>query len=232
MHIPDQLVVFVMRFASWFVLVPFIVSVFWWFRKTEKRYEQKMIAAYILLAVLGEIISRTIGAYRLNNLPVLHVYTLMQFLLVALLYRPFMMKPVTPSVWSIVTIVFLLGSIINSLFVQSIWSFNGFARAAESFIIVLFAIWYFRKLLFSDAAAVPLQEVPMFWISTALLFYFSGCFFVFLLSGYVLDISSKVFSISWAFHDLILIIHYIFITAALWPTRQPTPSMSPFSQAR
>jgi hypothetical protein len=232
MHIPENIVRFVMQSATWFVLVPVLAVLIWWLKSPVKRFEQKMIALYIMLAFITEIFAKIIGAIHLNNLPVLHVYTLLQFLIVAWLYKPFMSGRIMPIIWLVFTVAFLIGSIINSLFIQSVWVFNGYARASESLIIVLFVLWYFRKLLFSEEAVKPLQDIPMFWISTGMLFYFSACFFVFLLSGDVYIINSKVFAISWAFHDLILIIHYIFITAALWPTRQPTPSMSPFSQAR
>ncbi|MGL5888709.1 MAG: hypothetical protein ACRC3B_02420 [Bacteroidia bacterium] len=232
MHIPESLVRLVMNSATWSVLVPVFAILFWWIKSPVKLYEQKIIAAYILLAVATEIIAKAVGRIFLNNLPVLHVYTLLQFLIVAWLYKPIMNGKIMSKIWLVLTVAFLAGSIINSLFIQSVWKFNGYARASESLIIVLFVLWYFRKLLFSEDAIKPLQDIPMFWISTGMLFYFSACFFVFLLSGDVYIINSKVFAISWAFHDLILIIHYIFITAALWPTRQPTPSMSPFSQAR
>ncbi|MCU0432365.1 MAG: hypothetical protein MUC87_02795 [Bacteroidia bacterium] len=232
MHIPDELVRLTMKSATWFVLVPFFTAIYAWFVKREMLPEQKMISAYIFLAVLTEIAADIMHKINPeNNLPILHVYTLLQFLLIALLFRKFMQKPHQIQIWWVVTIVFLSGSIINSLFIQTIWKFNGYARAAESLIIVLFVVAYFFKLLFSEEAKMPLYGIPMFWISTALLFYFSACFFVFLLSGDVLIINSKVFTISWAFHDLILIIHYIFITAALWPTRQPTLYMSRSSQA-
>jgi hypothetical protein len=232
MHIPESIVRFIMQSATWFVLVPFLVVLIWWFRSPTKLKEQKIIALYILLALITEIFAKVIGAIHLNNLPVLHVYTLLQFLIVAWLYKPVMSGEIMSKIWGVFTVAFLSGSIINSLFIQSVWEFNGYARAAESLIIVLFILWYFRKLLFSEDAVKPLQDIPMFWISTGMFFYFSACFFVFLLSGDVYIINSKVFAISWAFHDLILIIHYIFIIAALWPTRQPTPSMSLFSQAR
>jgi hypothetical protein len=232
MRIPDHIVSFVMEIASWFVYVPFIMVIYRWIKGPELSFESKVISGYIFLAVITEIAASLMGVFVPNNLPVLHVYTLLQFLIVAWLYKPIMTGRIMSLVWGLFTVAFLLASIYNSLFIQSVWEFNGYARAAESLIIVLFVLWYFRKLLFSEDAVKPLQDIPMFWISTGMFFYFSACFFVFLLSGDVYIINSKVFAISWAFHDLILIIHYIFITAALWPTRQPTPSMSPFSQAR
>lgn len=232
MYIPDHIVAFIMEIAAWFVLVPFVVSLIWWFRTPVKLFEQKAIFFYILLALLTEIIAEVIGSIHLNNLPVLHVYTLLQFLAVAFLFKPIMNGRLMSNLWLTVTISFTAGSIYNSLFLQSIWEFNGYVRAAESLIIVLFVLWYFRTLLFTDDAVKPLQDIPMFWISTGMLFYFSACFFVFLLSGDVIILNSKVFAISWAFHDLILIIQYIFLTAALWPTRQPIPSTSLSLQAR
>ncbi|MCA6363096.1 MAG: hypothetical protein IM638_08650 [Bacteroidetes bacterium] len=232
MYIPDELVRFIMELAAWFVLVPFVTAIYVWGVKRDMRIEQKMIAAYIFLAVLTEIAAGIMHEINPeNNLPILHIYTLLQFLLIALLFRQFIRKKIHHQIWLTVTLLFLCGSIINSLFIQSIWMFNGYARAAESLIIVLFVIGYFYRLLFNEEAKTPLYSIPMFWISTALMFYFSACFFVFLMSGDVLIMSSKVFTISWAFHDLILIIHYIFLTAALWPTRQPTPFTSPSLRA-
>lgn len=226
MHIPDELVRLTMKSGTWFVLVPLLAAVYAWLVNKGLKREQKMIAAYIILAAITELAAFIMGRIYTSNLPILHVYTLLQFLLVALLFRQFIRQKLHHQIWLTVTILFLCGSIINSLFIQSIWKFNGYARAAESLIVVLFVIGYFYRLLFTEEAKTPLYGIPMFWISTGLMFYFSACFFVFLMSGDVLIMSSKVFTISWAFHDLILIIHYIFLTAALWPTRQPTPYTS------
>lgn len=231
MVISDSIVRLTAEVAVWSVLIPVLVSGVWLFRNPRGVRELKLVAGYILFAGAIEFAAMLMGRYRLNNLPLLHLYTLVQFLLVALLYKPFLIHPITPRIWLLVVVVFGIGCIYNSLFIQTIWEFNGYARAAESLIIVSFVLWYFRQLLFTDQPVAPLHDIPMFWISTGMLFYFSACFFVFLLSSDVLLLSSDVFRVSWAFHDLMLMIHYLFITIALWPTRQQKQFTSPSLQA-
>lgn len=228
MYFPDQIVRMVAEIAVWFVFVPFALVIFRFLKQKSSPMlrEQKILSLYLVLAVVTELTAKVLGDNGLSNLPVLHIYTIVQFFLVALFYKPDRVSQTQYPLWISVVILFISSSIINSLYIQSVWEFNGYALAAKGLIIVLFSITYFGKLLFGGKAAVPLQEIPMFWISTGMLFYFSACFFVFLLSGDVLLFSSDVFRVSWAFHDIMLIIHYLFLIVALWPTRQPTPYTS------
>jgi hypothetical protein len=233
MYFPDQIVRIVAEIAVWFVFVPFILVLYRLFyqKRSPMLREQKILSGYLILAVVTELIAKILGDNGLSNLPVLHIYTIVQFFLVALFYQPDKRAESHYYIWLSIVVLFISASIINSLYVQSIWVFNGYALATKGLIIVLFAIIYFGRLLFGGKTAVPLLEVPMFWISTGMLFYFSACFFVFLLSGDVLLFSSDVFRVSWAFHDIMLIVHYLFLIVALWPTRQPTPYTSPSLRA-
>lgn len=211
--------------ASVFVLLPLAVGL-GVFRVLDRR--MKIVLVYLAISAAIELFLfiMTTQRVRFNNLPLLHVYTVVQFVLFALLYRDVLRQMFPRYVWDVTVIAFIVFAVVNAWLWQPLTGFNGYARAAESVLLISMALCSAFYLLFREKQLRPLGEMPMFWINAAVLFYFPASFFVFLLSNDVLVLSSKVFRISWAFHALFLMLHYLFLTIALWSRHRQTKSMS------
>jgi hypothetical protein len=227
----DNLIRWSVNAASFSVLLPFIVALSL-YRVLDRR--MKIVLIYLVISAAIELFLyiMTTQRVRFNNLPLLHVYTVIQFVLLAMLYRDVVQQMFPKYVWETTVIAFIVFAAVNAWLWQPLTGFNGYARAAESVLLISMAMCSAFYLMFREKQLRPLGEMPMFWVNAAILFYFPASFFVFLLSNDVLVLSSKVFRISWAFHALFLILHYLFLTIALWSQHRQMKSMSLSSAER
>lgn len=151
-----------------------------------------------------------------TNLPGLHLFTLLQTLLILWVYRDFMRTRAQKWVLPLLAIGFSLFAIVNAVWIDGIWKLNPHARAIQSLLILSIIFSYFFALL-RNTHFVRLEKEPLFWISAGLIIYFSGSFFIFLASNYFLTSPDLLRSI-YGIHSVLNIIANLFYAAALWVT--------------
>lgn len=174
---------------------------------------------YLLLAtVLVEVAARVLIVYKQPNLPLLHIYTPLQFALIAWVYQLYLHKIYPRYLIPIVILIFSAYSLINSLFIQSIFTFNTYARAIENILLIILALSYFYKML-RELKVKYLEKHPMFWINSGVLIYFSGSLFIFIFSNYILP-SQSLSQFFWIIHAFLNIFINIFYAIGLWLSRE------------
>jgi len=76
----------------------------------------------------------------------------------------------------------------------------------------------FNKILVELDTRYPTKQ-PAFWISTGILFYFSGNLVVFILSNYISN-DNHLLTVAWGIHAVLMAILNSFIAVGLWQTRR------------
>jgi hypothetical protein len=173
--------------------------------------------AYLILAVLvwlGTIISllaRFIGGVlHQPNLYLLHFYTIADFILLSLIF-----KPVLPGYLSRFLLYgFPVFAAINSIFFEQLKTENVLNRSISALILMFYALSFFTKTL-REMKILKLEQEPLFWISIGVLFYNAASFFIFLFSHYITVIPNLWYTY-FGIHAIFSIILYIFYTIALW----------------
>ncbi|MEL6274231.1 MAG: hypothetical protein AAFU03_03855 [Bacteroidota bacterium] len=179
-----------------------------------------------------------------NNLPGLHLFTLLQFLLILWVYQDFLDKKLSSRGRWFLGFSFIVFAIINAVWIDGIWKLNPHARAVQSLILLGIIFTYLFNLLqkaggddaFSHSTttygrtvitvnkpndftknekAVQLEKLPLFWVSAGLLIYFSGSFFIFLAGNYFLPERQTLMAI-YGIHSILNILANIFYGIALW----------------
>ncbi|MEL6867188.1 MAG: hypothetical protein AAFP19_22375 [Bacteroidota bacterium] len=183
--------------------------------KKQASREQIILGVLLLCSIVTEGLSIYMGQYLgLNNLPLLHLFTVVQFFLLAMIYRGNLHPYITNRQIDFLIIGFAVFAIFNSILNESIFQFNPVARAVKSLIVIAFVLTYFYKLL-QELKIRRLESLPLFWISTGLLIYFSSNLFVFIFSNYILPSSYLTFTF-WGIHAVMSILINLFYTLALW----------------
>jgi hypothetical protein len=205
-------------YSSYVVLLPLLVAVVRYRRLTPAL---KMIGAYVLLGTFVQGIAAIMSANRQNNLPVLHVYTILEFTCFIWFYRLLEENFIKNKVFLGLVIGFPVLAILNALFLQSIFEFNTYARSLEGILLITLALrWYYRAL--EELKIRRLQDDAVFWINTAILLYFSGSVILFGVSNYTLSFQKSLKVYIWSFHALFSTLLYLFITAGLWKQQTTT----------
>lgn len=113
-------------------------------------------------------------------------------------------------------VVFAGYDILSFLFGHSFLIFNQTSNSLGSILIIVCSLLYFRVLFLSDTV-VNYFRLPMFWIATGLLFYFTGNFAYLSLVGYIVqhNLDKGGYFYAYAMTALNFILYGLFITGFL-----------------
>jgi hypothetical protein len=175
------------------------------------------VAVLVICELFIEVLSRIVAAWQGTNLFILSIDTLLEFTLLAWVYRR-ALAPSTTSRWlGAVVVVFALGSLLTYLQPASFIRFNTLQRFVESLLVLSLTIQYFIKVI-RELVIIRLERDPMFWVSVGLLVYFSSNVFIFISSNYVVQRSEALSMKLWIIHAILYMVLNSFYAVALWIT--------------
>ncbi|WP_271765526.1 hypothetical protein [Aquimarina algiphila] len=206
--------------ASILLLAPLVVSIF---KFRVFNYLQKRLFSLVILTCLVEIVSWILWYKKINNLPVYHFYTIIEFLLIVNIYKNELNKVFAKHFFVFLSICFTVFAIINTLFFQSLKTFNSNVTTVMGLIVIFFALSYFYALL-KEVKYRTLESNPMFWINSGFLIYFSSNLILFYMNNTLFKGVTEASLILWGLHAIVNIVLTIFYTIALWvnPKKQNT----------
>ncbi|MCK8522067.1 hypothetical protein M0D21_10840 [Aquimarina sp. D1M17] len=198
--------------SSFIALLPLLVAAFKF--KSLNNVQQKLL--YILIVILiVESISTILWYQKINNLPVYHFYTVIEFLLIMNIYVGELSQVYSKQLFVYLSIIFTVFAVINTIFFQNLFTFNSNVTTALGVIVVLFALSYFYKLL-KEVKYSSLETNPMFWINSGFLIYFSSNLMLFFINNNLFKESTEASYLVWGLHAVVNIILIIFYTIAVW----------------
>lgn len=203
------------KLAAASIFIPFIIVLR---KKSQLEYPMTFLAYLIYFMAITEVIAEILWWSSTNNLPLLHLYIIVEFALLGWMYHLYLYKLLGRYLIPLIIVAFCTFSIINSLFIQSIFTFNTYARAIENLLLILLSLAYFYKML-KELKVKYLEKDPMFWINSGILVYFSGNLFIFIFSNYILPHKS-LNMLFWSIHATLNLFIYTFYAIGLWLSRQ------------
>lgn len=172
----------------------------------------RLIWGYLLAGGLINLAAICLAAQQRNNLPLLHLYTAVEFVLLSQFYRLVLTGRMVRLGMLVGCILFPLVCLLNALFVQEAYTFNSYTRSVEAILLIAYALICLNRLV-EQAGAIRLQALPLFWIDLGLLFYFSGSLLLFLFHVFLM--ASNWASIwAWRLHGCLVLIMYTCFTIA------------------
>ena len=209
-------------FALWIIRLasvpPLALTVYTIFVYKRLSPELKTFALFIFLSGLIEAISKALWFYSLNNMPLLHVYVAVGFLLLGLFYKKVLEGFIDSMVMWIVIIGFLVFTTINSLFVQTIFTFNSYALTVESILIAIFSLSTYMLML-NDIVRKNRQHLvkSLNWINSGLFIYYASSLVIFFYSDLIEKAFSRIFNLqTWILHSFFSTVMYCCFFIGLW----------------
>ena len=153
-----------------------------------------------------------------NNLPALHIYTLLEFVCWSGVYRAFFhdkqqwRRWFWPWVVSISTVL-----IINSLFFEPLSGFNSHAKALVHAILVGYAVYYFFDAFGKTDFSRPVH-LGFSLINFAVILYYSGSLFIFTFSKLLQSqgASTSTQMGFWVLNALLNVVFQVLILISIW----------------
>ena len=204
-----------------FFFIPLIVGLSRWRRLSAR---QNVLVGYIGFVILFSIAAEFVGRYYGNNLLLYHIYTFVEFSLLLYLFRSEKGR----------SLVFLLSAI--PVIGAGLWSimtrpfeFPDLFRTAESLVLIGFSLMFFYNAL-RHPDVQRIERTFIFWISGAVLLYFTGTLLLDIFSNYIASKSDQVYFTVWTIHTIFNMILYALYAVALLCT-DPIPPLSQSSSS-
>ncbi len=193
------------------IVIPIIPAILKYRRLSP---ELKIITWYLFFAAVASIINSLLGLNNINNMPVMHIYTLIEFILLSVFYRKILDSTRTGKYVYALIPVFIILCIVNVFFFQNIHTYNTYTKSIEAVIIIFFAVAYFKKIL-DKIGPDESRSNLIVYLNSGLLLYFSGSFALFTISNLIVE-NRPFFLVMWSIHATFLLLLYILIAIALW----------------
>ncbi len=170
-------------------------------------------------SVFTQVLSYILWKQSKNNYPLLHIYTLVEYLVLLRFYYSILHSFLPKAVFVLLATMVPVFFVIDSFFLESIYLYNSYSRSIEALIFIFLAMSWYVKLVSEDPKE-PALLVPVKFINSALFIYFSGSITLF---SFANSISGRIaaFNLSiWTLHTLLAVSLYVLITLGLWKYRK------------
>lgn len=143
------------------------------YRRLQPRWLQLFL--YFLFLTLLESLGSYLYAYfwKQSNHFIENIYTLISFSFYFFLFYKTMEAKKYKIIITTFLAIFLLCAFLDLVFINGFYYFNTYSSSVGSILIILSCLIYFTHLFTSDRL-LNYFRTPMFWISTGLLFFFTG----------------------------------------------------------
>lgn len=202
--------------------------VFWvqsWFRLPVLfKYFASLLSFSFLIQLLAHIIwFQHETNKQANNLYLLHFYTLIEFILISMIYREVFKQNQFLSKYFVLFIGLISGFIIaNSIFLQPITVFNSNAKTLTQSIFIAYAVTLFIQDMYNTGNSYsPILKT----INSAILLYYAGSLFIFMFGNvfFQLDEFHRIF---WVANAILYLIFQLLVFTAIWQFRQTKSTYS------
>jgi hypothetical protein len=177
-----------------------------------KDQPSKTILLYLLFAGVTDVVERILGTHHINNLPLLHFYTIVEYLFILRYFQLILNDQKTSKLITLMLILFPVFSILDFIFIQDIHQYNSYPRPIAAIIIIMLCMYYFFR--YNDIEVKrPWSAVYLNWITFGLLIYFCSSLLYFAFINVIYHLSLSAYFIFGAIHATLVLLMYLLFTA-------------------
>lgn len=197
-----------------FSFLPFISGTVF-FRKLN--ISHRFLYFFAVTGVVTEIIAQYLRSYTEvnNNMPLGHTYITLSFIFIAMFYFYELKGHINKRIIPGIIIVFVIFSIINIFYFQSYYDYPSATGATSALILVVFSILLFSSIM-AEGKIKHLSHSSLIWINTAVLIYYAGNFFFYILFNLILNHSTDFINKTLNFFKILYAIFYCLLAVGFW----------------
>jgi hypothetical protein len=179
--------------------------------------ELKVFSWFVFLSGLIQFVSLAFWYAGKNNMPLLHFYVAAGFTSLAMFYKTILKGFINAKIIWCITILFLLFTSINTIFIQSIYAFNSYALTVESVLVIILALFTFIFFLNDIVKETGIRDIKSLnWINYGLFIYYSSCLLIFYSGAIISQFSTNLNQYTWIYHSFFSIVMYTCFLVGLW----------------
>jgi hypothetical protein len=138
----------------------------------------------------------------IRNLPLFHIFAAVNLFFLSAVYYYTLHGSLARQAVKIAAGLGLLLVFYNAVFIGGIWQFPSLPITGQSILFIFLALLYFYQLL-HQPAVFAIEKQPLFWINAAVLIYFSGNLFLFMLQNWLNRMQQPDYTSYWAIHSVV-----------------------------
>jgi small-conductance mechanosensitive channel len=194
--------------APLFILLPLITA---FFKYQTLPIESRILFWYLLTDAVVNIISSVLVSFHFSNTPLYHIATIIETEIILYFFFVVFQQTTTRKFIKLSMLFFPVLGIFNTFLLQHIFEFNSYTLSLQSLIIIALCFLYWWNT--EDDNSKSWSAMPLNWILSGLLIYFSSAFILFTFSNAAIAyLSVKNFIIVWNIHATLSILMYMLIT--------------------
>jgi hypothetical protein len=159
---------------------------------------------------------------RYNNI-IGNIYLPIETLTLLSIYYFAIHRKIIRNVLALIATAFMIFYVI--VIINKITSLNSSAETVRDFTMILCSVTYFYFLL-KDLPEESLKTLPMFWVNSAILFFFSCTFMLSLSLNYLIDVLKNDLIGYWTFRNFLRALFCVIICIGIWQTRKRPAAQS------
>lgn len=160
------------------------------------------------------VLAKWLGSNGINNLSFLHLFSLLEFILLSIFYKKVLIKEPWFQKWINYAIAIgVLLMLMNTLLLQPLNTFNSNAKGLSQAMFMVYAIAYYFSILHKRTKATPVLNL----LNAAILIYYAGSFFIFMFSNMLSkNLDNDSLALSFIFNALIYLVFQLIVIFAGW----------------
>ncbi len=190
------------------ILLPLLSGLFY-FKKLNNPF--RFLLLFFLISAFVEFGANYMAKNQGNNMPLLHLFTLLEVTSYALAFR--LVFPSVRLFTSLCLVVIFAQFILFGVDISilgGIYQFPTLARTAGAFMLILLSL-YQLLIIFKFTNDAELFKRPQFWLLFGVLSYFCSIIFFLLLANISLNTDAEMFKLIHLFHAIVNILcNFIF----------------------
>jgi hypothetical protein len=182
----------------------------------------KWLLSFLVMSAIINTIGTILALNDRHNLWLLHVYTILESFLLLYYFKLIISNKTINIIIRCLLLAFPLFCVINFLFLQSLYSFNTYARPLEAIIIVFLSAVYWWQENEEDSDN-SWGNIPNNWFVTGLMLYFAaGVLFLFLFAKYILNErpTKQEGSLVWDTHATLVLVMYLLMAIGFFKCKK------------
>ncbi len=145
-----------------------------------------------------------------NTMPIGHFYLAISVLLMALFFQKVLVGYLKKWILYTPIIAYIIYSLVNPFFIQSIWEFPNITGSLGALMLIVFSILLFTRIM-TEAKINNLRNDPVVLANIAILFYYAGNFFYFILFNLNVEFSNDFATQVLKYYCILNDAFYIFV---------------------
>lgn len=174
----------------------------WRFGKLSR--ELRVVAIYLVVSMAFSLTQYYFAKRNINNLWLTHFFTPIQYAFLAWTLSLWQRSPQIQRILQMSAVIFAAICLGSILLLENLRTFNIYSRPFESVLLVIssgYALYLLNK---NDSGS--LLRRPEFWVSSAILLYFSGMVVLYAMSNSFLRASFDTLRVAWIAHSVVSVI--------------------------